>query len=347
MAGYALPYWRYLVLLILLALAARAVALVSPQVIKLVFNYSLKHRTLTTWGRDFGPEQLLNLALAGMVGLALAGGLLIYSQRIVSATLGQRIIFNLRFDLFHHLQTLSPGYYDRRSTGRVMSRLISDIDAATQMVSGVLVGPLIQVVTLFGVLAMMFNESVRLTLVALAVSPFYLYAFYVFSPRLRTASRQVQQEKAMISGTLQERIAGIRIVQSFTRERTEEIRLYRQARALLNTVLYRASLGGKLAAIASTLTGLGTAGVVWYGATQVLNGALSEGGFIAFHLYVGMLYNPLAYLAEVGETYQTSAASIDRIFGLFDTQSEVRDKPDAVELTHCRGEVVFDRVSFG
>jgi subfamily B ATP-binding cassette protein MsbA len=347
LSRYAWPYRRYLLLMILVALAARGAAIASPQVIKGVFNYSLEHKGTHLFGHALSPLQLLNLSLLAMMGLALIGGLFIYAQRMLSATAGHKIIFDLRFDLFHHLQTLSPGFYDRRSTGRVMSRLISDIDSAREMVSGVLVGPTIQLATLAWVLIMMFRESATLTLVALAISPLYLYTFYTLSPRLREASRRVQMEKAIISGTLQERIAGIRVVQSFTRERTEEIRLFSQAGDLLRTVIYRASLSGRLTAIASTLTGLGTAVIIWYGASQVLHGSLTKGGFIAFYVYLGMLYTPLAQLAEVGETYQTAAASIDRIFRLLDTQSEVRDKPDAVELAQCQGAVAFENVTFG
>ena len=345
--GYAWPYRRYLLLMIMVALLARGAGIAGPKIIKAVFNYSLAHKTAHLFGHALGPTALLNVCLLAMVGLAIGGGLLVYAQRMLSATAGQRIIFDLRFDLFHHLQMLSPGFYDRRSTGRVMSRLISDIDSAREMVSGVLVGPTIQVATLALVLVMMFRESTSLTLVALAISPLYLYTFYTLSPRLREASRRVQAEKAIISGTLQERIAGIRVVQSFTRERTEEIRLFSQAGDLLRTVLHKASLGGRLSAIATTLTGLGTAAIIWYGASQVLRGSLTQGGFVAFNLYVGMLYAPLAALAEVGETYQTAGASIDRIFRLFDTESEVRDKPGAVELMACDGEVEFEEVSFG
>ena len=121
LAGYAWPYRRYLLLMIVVALLARGAGIYGPQIIKAVFNYSLEKKPAHLFGHVVSPSHLLNLALGAMVTLALAGGALIYAQRMLSATAGHRIIFDLRFDLFHHLQTLSPGFYDRRSTGRVMN----------------------------------------------------------------------------------------------------------------------------------------------------------------------------------------------------------------------------------
>jgi len=347
LAQYVWPRRAYLLQMIALAVLARLLALTVPKVLKVVFDYALRNRSFTFLSLTLAPPELLNAVLVLLVLFAVLGGLLVFRQRIVQTIAGQRLIFDLRFDLFHHLQTLSPGFYDRRSTGRVMSRLLSDIEAARELVSGVLVGPLIQVITLGLVLFLMFGESPKLALVATAVTPFYLYTFYSLSPKLREASRNVQQSKAIITGTIAERLSGIRVVQTFTRERTEEVRLFSQARELLRNILHKSALGGKLTALAQTITGLGTAVIIWYGGRQVLAGDMTSGGFIAFYSYVAMLYAPLQVLADVGEVYENSKASIERIFRLFDVRSEVVDRPDAVELTNPKGHVVLEDVTFG
>jgi subfamily B ATP-binding cassette protein MsbA len=180
----------------------------------------------------------------------------------------------------------------------------------------------------------------------LSPSPSRHYTFYSYRSRLRIASIDLQARKAIVSGTLQERLSGIRVVQSFTREKTEDRRLFSQARDVFDRTLQRASLGGQLNAIATAMTGVGMASIVWFGCTKFLAGQLSSGAFVEFYALMGFLYGPLRDLSDVGETIQGALGALDRIFGLLSTPTAVEEKPGAIALPRCTGHVRFEHVSF-
>jgi ATP-binding cassette subfamily B multidrug efflux pump len=286
---------------------------------------------------------VMRLAAAFAVALLtqfLFGVLQVYLLQLT----GQRVMYDMRRQIFGHVLRLPVRYFDRTPVGRLVTRVTNDVAAINEMVTSMLVNLFRDAFLLIGVMAIMFQLEWRLALAVLALFPFIVVAAFQFRNRVRAAYREVRRRIAQLNAYLQESISGMRIIQIFVQERKANERF-----SGINTQKYNADVRQLLTfavfrPLMSFLSWFAVAVVVWYGGMNVLRAGLSLGALAAFIQYVRMLFEPILHLSEGYNVLQAAMASSERIFLLLDETEEDRGGGQILEAV--RGEIEFRDVWF-
>ena len=330
------PYKLRTALALFFLLAATATGLAPPLLAGLAVDRGIKNgdlRTLTIIVIAFLAAGTLNW-LAG------------YAQTYFTGWTGERILADLRNLLFRHLQRLSLGFYERNRAGVIISRLTNDVEAIDQLVTDGVTTLVQSTLTLFGTAVILFFLDWRLALATLIVMPFMFVATAVFRIYSARAYRAVRERLGLVTATLAEDISGMRVVQAFRRERTNERNFravnahYREANQ--QTVV----LNGLYFPVVDFLSALATAIVLGYGGHLVFAGDLTVGTLFAFVLYLSNFFDPVQQLSQLYNTFLSAVAALDNIMNVMDEEPEVRDKPDAKDLDRIAGHVRWEHVRF-
>ena len=330
--------------------AGAAAAGVLKFVIPLGFPLALKYLTDVVLARDPGAvaeatNRMLDrwcavaLQAAPWLGVGRSGrlhvvGLVMLALYLVLAVAsfyrsywagqaGHRLVFDLRYALYEHIQGMSHSFFDARRSGAIVARFVSDIQLAQNFVGSALTNVWMDGAAVGFVVWILFILEHRLAWVSLAVIPFYVGLIRYFSPRIKAASQSVQERLEDFSGELQERIAGASVVKAFGREEHEAQRFYRSSRTLLDLTLRNVALSSASQAGTTLLTSVAPLAVVWAASAMILQGTLSVGTMIAFYAYLGSLYLPLQRFSELSVVVSNSLAAMERIFEFFDIRPEV------------------------
>jgi ATP-binding cassette, subfamily B, putative efflux pump len=297
------------------------------------------------WLGEGNSGRLLVVGLV-MLGLYLILGIASYYRSYWAGAAGHRLIFDLRFALYQHVQSMSHSFFDARRSGAIVARFVSDIQLAQNFVGSALTNVWMDGAALGFVVWILFLLEHRLAMVALAVIPFYVVLVRYYGPRIKAASQSVQEHLEDFSGDLQERIAGNAVVKAFGQERHEAQRFYQSSRSLLDLTLHNVALNSGNMAATTVLTTVAPLVVVWVAASMILHGSLSVGTMIAFYAYLGSLYLPLQRFSELSVVVSNSLAAMERIFEFFDIRPEVQESRNARVLDRVSGRVTFRAVSF-
>lgn len=273
-------------------------------------------------------------------------GIASYYRSYWAGEAGHRLIFDLRFALYQHIQSMSHSFFDTRRSGSIVARFVSDIQLAQNFVGSALTNVWMDGASLGFIVWILFVLEDRLAWVALAVMPVYAGLIRFFSPRIKAASLSVQEMIEDFSGDLQERIAAAGVVKAFGREEHEAQRFYRSSRDLLHLTMTNVQLSSANQAATNFLTSAAPLVVVWVAGVMILHGSLSVGTMIAFYAYLSSLYLPLQRFSELSVVISNSLAAMDRIFEFFDIRPEVRERPHAQTLGRVRGYVELRDVTF-
>ena len=334
--GYMRPHALILAGVILAALATTAVELAPPWIIRLaVDRFILEGQTEQVWW-----------AAGGLLALSLLQGGIDFLRLYVTAYTGQRIVFEIRNAIFHHLSRLSFSFYDRARTGDLMSRVTADVDVLNNFFGRAAVIILTNLLTLAGILVVLMVWDWRLGLVYLGLLPLIALGMWAYARRVRPAWKRVQRQLAALTGTLQESLAGILVVKLFGREGFEQKRADRQSRQVLQANLETARIASLWMPYASVVMGVGTALVLWVGGRNVIAGFISLGTLIGFATYIQMLLRPIRQTGMMLNVVMQALAAAERVFEVLDTEPEVQDAPDAYPLPPIKGHVRFEGVSF-
>jgi ABC-type multidrug transport system fused ATPase/permease subunit/CBS domain-containing protein len=343
----ARPYRGLITLLVLIGLARFALPLATPWGVRILLDETLKNvERLTPAQRAARLHQVHWVSLLLALAL-LARVLLLYVEAMLTGRLGNRLVFDLRRRLYTHIQRLSHSFFDRKQAGSIGSRVLNDISVAQTLISGGVLSLALDTVTLVFMIAILFRLEWRLTLVSLVIMPGYVWTLRRLNPRIRSASREIQEKFSEISGTVYEAIAGMQVVQAFTQERAGERQFVRETHGHYNRLMERVRLNAWLTALTTLLTGLGTVLLLWWGGLLVLDRQMTPGTLVQFYSYVAFLYGPLSRFADINQVYQTAMAAVDRVFEIFDTEPDVMERPDAPRDVQIQGRVTFENVSFG
>jgi ABC-type multidrug transport system fused ATPase/permease subunit len=330
------PHALILAGVILAALATTAVELAPPWIIRLaVDGFILKGRTAQIWW-----------AAGGLLALSVVQGGIDFLRLYVTAYTGQRIVFEIRNAIFHHLSRLSFSFYDRARTGDLMSRVTADVDVLNNFFGRAAVIILTNLLTLAGILVVLMIWDWRLGLVYLGLLPLIALGMWAYARRVRPAWMRVQRQLAALTGTLQESLAGILVVKLFGREGFEQERADRQSGQVLEANLETARIASLWMPYASVVMGVGTGLVLWVGGRNVIAGLISLGTLIGFAAYIQMLLRPIRQTGMMLNVVMQSLAAAERIFEVLDTQPDVRDAPGALPLPPIEGHVRFESVGF-
>jgi ATP-binding cassette subfamily B protein len=260
---------------------------------------------------------------------------------------GERILADLRNKLFRHLQRLSLGFYERNRAGVIISRLTNDVEALDQLVTDGFTSLVQNSLTLIGTAIILFLLDWRLALAVLTILPLLIVATALFRKHSARAYRQVRERLGMVTATLAEDIAGMRVVQAFTRE-SEQERAFREVNLAYRAANHRTIvLNGLYFPFVDFLSAIATAVVLGYGGYLVFDGNMTVGTLFAFVGYLANFFDPVQQLSQLYNTFLSAVAALDQITRVLDEEPEVRDKPNAVDLPRIDGHVQFENVRFG
>ncbi len=293
-----------------------------------------------------GAARLEALALA-LLGLFVVQAIATYYRSYWAGTAGHRLIFDLRYALFLHMQRLSHSFFDRTTSGGIVSRFLSDIQLAQNFVGSAMINIWMDAVPLTVVVWMLFAMDARLAWISLGVMPLYVIVIRVLTPQIKEASHDLQEVVEEFSGELQERIAGVATVKSFAREDEEASRFFKRTSELYGITIRNVKLSSRHQMYSEFIGRVAPLVVIFAGAMMIMNRNLSLGTMVAFYGLLPSLYLPLQRFSELSTVVANSLAAIDRIFAFFDEEPEVADQPGAIPLKVTRGRVELDHVSFG
>ncbi len=334
--GYLRRYPGWVAYALLSMLGLVGVAFVVPWLTRYVIDVAII---------DQQGHLLLPLALL-VIGAAIMQSLFVFGRRYSSALVGQRVIYDLRNELYRHLHQLPFSFYDRAQTGQLMSRVTQDVETM-RMFLGFGVVNLVRCMVMFsGVLVFLLYINYRLTLLILLTAPPLAVTVWQFSRRVRPMYRELQQRLAELTAVLQENVSGIRVVRSFAREAYEIDKFDEQNRAYLEKNIETVRNWAFFFPLMNMITGMGTVIILWYGGRQVMLGEMTLGWLVAYTQYLNMLLGPLRMTGWLVNLLERAVASGQRVFEILDTKSDIREKPDAVELPEVRGHVQMRNVWF-
>jgi len=347
------PHWKALALALLAVLGEAGTGVLQPWPLKIVLDYLLQSKQPPAWLalplRWIGHDKLaiLNFAVLAVAVIAIVGAISSYLENYLTTNVGQSVMHDLRRTLYHHIHRLSLAEHDEKRTGDLIGRVTTDIEAIQAFITTALLGILSSVLTLMGIIGIMLYLNWRFTLISLAVAPMLFVVVYIFTRRIKKASRAVRKKESELLSIVEEVFSSIRVVKAFAREDYEERRFERQSLANVETALQARNLKGMLSPIVDIIVAIGTCLMLGYGARLVLAGQLTPGGLVLFLFYLGMMYKPMRDLSKMTDTVSKAEVGFDRIREVLETESGMRDLPGARRAARFKGKIGFDKVSFG
>lgn len=333
---YIKPYIRRLMLAVICIIMAAAANLYVPWIIKDMIDKVLADRDL----------MMLNLIAVGIIVVFFFRGIFYYGQSYLVSYVGERVIIDLRDVIFRKFQRLPMAYYDKHQTGEIMSYITNDVGAVQNALVGQLIDAFTEGSILIGSIVMMFILDWKLTFVTLITVPLVGQAMKIFGRKLKSSSREVQEQLANITALMQESISAERIVKSFVREDYEGVRFHKQNERNFDAKMKNVRQSSLLTPTVEFLAAITVTFILWIGGYEVVTGALTAGSLIAFLTYSVNLANPVKRLSRIYGNLQQAMAAIDRVFGILDLPEPIKDKDDAVELPKIKGHVIVKDVNF-
>ena len=329
------PYWWGSSIAVVLVVVLSAFRLGPAWFVKLIVDNAIPE----------GDLRLVAFYVAGMFGVAVATSVLSAVQLYLEQWVGQKVVFDLRGELYDHLQSQSMSFYDANQTGQLMSRVTNDVSQVQAFLTQGLTRLVNTVVTIGVNLTVMLLIDPLLTLVAMSVTPIVVY----FQLRMATAQdlyRQVARQTADLNVVIQENVSAVKLVKAFDREEHESERFNRvnwairqgRMRATMNRNV--AGTGQELATTISAII------IIVFGGWRVIEGELSVGSLAAFYAYVLAMWAPIRWMTFVNQMSQQATAAGERVFEILDTPLDVAEKPGAVSLSRLAGRLEVDGVWF-
>src|SRR2546429_1577058 len=346
------PHWLTLTLAFVAVIGESLTDLLEPWPLKIVFDYIFGSKRMPDWlaypvsfiGTD--KFSILDFAVIAVVLIAAVGALSSYLEKYLTTSVGQWVMHDLRRVLYSHIQRLSLSFHDHKRTGDLISRVTTDIDAVQSLISNVLLGLVVNVLTLVGMMLVMLYLNWAFTLIALMVAPGLFLVVYHYTHRIKRASRAMRQQEGEVVNVLEEVLSSIRVVKAFAREDYEQRRFERESRESVEKALQARNVKAKLPPIVEMIVACGTCLVLWYGARLVLTGTLTSGELLVFLLYLGKMYQPIRALSKMTDTISRASVGWERVREVLENELQTRNLPGAKHAPRFKGKIEFDRVNF-
>ena len=333
---YLRPYRWHVAAGILLSLLISAMEAVRPYFVKIAVDRDIAS----------GDKRGLLITTLLFFTLLVLRGLIQYANAYLTQWIGQRTIFDLRMELYRHLQNLSFRFFDRTPVGRLITRVTNDVEVLNEMFSSGIVMVFSDVFTIIGIFYFMFSMDWKLALVTLSVLPFLFYGTFLFRRKAREAYRDVRTQIARINAFMQEHVTGMLVDQIFNRERRSFDRFAQvngaHRDANIRSIFYYAVFYPGVDIIGAVAVGL----IIWYAGANAIGGAVTIGTVMAFVQFNEMFWRPIRDLSEKYNILQTAMASSERIFQLLDDKNILPVQEHPTPLTHVHGNVEFRKVWF-
>lgn len=334
---YGRPYWRGLIGILATIVVISSLSVVPAILIRLVIDNAIPS----------GDVRLLTLLGLGMVTVPLLNAVVGVAQRWLSSKVGEGIIFDLRRELYAHLQRMSLRFFTATKTGELMNRLNSDVVGAQQAITGTFVTIVSNVVSVAVIVAVMLQAEWRLTLLAVAALPLFVLPARRVARVLRRITQQQMEHEARMSGILQEsfNVSGAQLIRLFGRWDEERSRFSDAAANVRDFGIRRAMVGRGFFAALGLVSAVGTATVFWVGGLMVINGEIELGVLVMFSVLLTQLYGPLSAITNSRVEFATSLVSFERVFEILDLDTDIPEPSQPVPLNGS-GRVEFRNVTF-
>lgn len=333
---YLRPYRKHVIGAIILNIIIAALGPLRPYLTKVAIDDHIVKGD---------PDGLIGIVVL-LFATVFVQGAIQYAMTYFTQWIGQRTIFDLRMEIFEHLQRLSLRFFDRNPIGRLITRVTNDVEVLNELFSSGIVMVFSDLFIIVWIVAFMFFMNWQLALVTLSVIPFLVWGTALFRKKARETYRQVRIQVARMNAFMQEHITGMNVIQIFNQEQKafEKFDIINAAHrdAYIRSIFYYALFYPGVELVSALAIGL----IIWYGGGQVLEGVLTLGVLISFIQYTEMFFRPIRDLSEKYNIMQTAMASSERIFKLLDDRTFVPNPPDPVALPTVRGEVEFQNVWF-
>ena len=330
------PHWRRLAVAMTCMLGVAACTAASAYLVKPVLDDIFINKKA-------GMLKVLPLVV---LLLFLVKGLCEWGHVYFMSYVGQRVVSQVRQQLYDHLQILSLSFFDRTPTGVLMSRITNDVNLLQAAVSSAITGMLKDCVSVVGLIGVVFYRDWELAVVAMVVLPFAFLPIVKFGRMLRRISTKSQQSMGDISVILHETISGNRIVKAFAMEEYEKARFSRENMRYFQYYMKSVSVRALSSPVMEFLGGLGVVFIIWYGGSSVIRGVSTPGNFFSFLAALLLLYEPIKRLNTMNNTIQQGVAAAQRVYDILDTPREIRDRPDAVHLPPVNRALELRHVQF-
>lgn len=334
---YFRPYRKRVILTIILMLLVTAAGLAGPALAQVAIDDGIQAGSTTT----------LLVIVSVFVVIGLIGWIAGYWQSYLSSWVGEKVLLDLRRQLFRHMMRLELGHHERTPVGRSVSRLTSDIEAVNQLVVEGATSLVINGLSFIGVVIILLAYDWKLAIAAFVIFPLLAVGTAWFRIRATRAYRLTRERVASVMTVLQETLSGVRVVQAHGRQE-ESRKRFRDANALYReSNMKTVRVSGLYFPAVELLAALGTAVILWYGGNRVLSSDLSVGVMVAFIGYLSSFFDPIQQLSQLYNTFQSAMAALEKIFGVLETDPAISDATDAVDLPPVAGRIALEGVSFG
>ena len=351
------PY-RGTLLLILIAMTVETLmSLAGPWPLKIILDNVVGSHHLPAWFDHFvaspvggmGPGKMKIAAVAAVSAILIAviGSLASYIENYYTESVGQWVAHDLRMRTYHHLQRLSLAYYDSHQTGVLLSTITDDIQTIQSFASSATLGILVDLLTIVGMLGLMFWLNWDFALVAVGITPFLLLFVSRFKRAVKKATREVRHRQADIVAVVQQGLESVRVVKAFGRQDLEQEELSEASRATVDAALKARRVKSMLSPVVTVTVALCTAFVLWRGASLILIGTMTAGALTVFLSYLTKFFKPVQDLAKMTNSIAQAAVGVERIQAILETDSVIRESASAREPEAIRGDISFDHVAFG
>jgi ATP-binding cassette subfamily B multidrug efflux pump len=334
--GYLKHYWLLAAGAFLSLLISTATNLVIPRLTQAIIDDGIAARQM----------QVVLWAAAGTVGLAIARSVFSFLQGVLSARTAQGVAYDLRNQLYAKIQSLSFSYHDRAQTGQLLTRATSDVEMVHMFVGMGFIHLLSAILMMVGSIVLLFATDWQLALIMLVLVPLTFGIFGFFASKARPLFTRIQQRLADLNTVLQENLVGVRVVKAFAREPYEAQRYTEANQNLFDLNLVVGRMFSTAIPLIFLIANLSSLAVYWIGGYQAIAGHLSVGRLVAFANYMMMAFFPMLMLGMIMAMISQAGASAERVFEILDAQSEVAERPNAVELPALQGRVTFEDVCF-
>jgi len=347
------PYRGWLVIIFVAMLVETAMSLAGPWPLKIVLDSVIGHHPMPAWAaRLLGPgvaDHKMGLA-------ALAAGLIIviavlenaasYVDNYYTESVGQYVANDLRLRVYHHLDRLSLGYYDKQQTGNLLSTITTDITTIQNFASAATLGILVDILTIIGMLGLMFWLNFDFTLIAVAVTPFLLLFVSRFKKAVKKATHEVRHRQSDIVAVVQEGLESMRVVKAYGRETLEEQHLQQASQAAVDAALKARRIKSALSPVVAVVVSLCTGFVLYRGSYLILHDAMTIGALTVFLSYLSKFFKPVQDLAKMTNSIAQATVAVERVQTILAADEMIPEKPDAREPRGVQGEITFDKVAF-
>jgi ABC-type multidrug transport system fused ATPase/permease subunit len=352
--GLVRPYAGWLAIVFAAMMVETLMGLAAPWPLKLVLDDALGHHRLPdwlAWAHDYGfGRHTIGVALfagAATILIATIGAIASYIDNYYTESVGQWVANDLRIRIYGHLHRLSLAFYDRTQTGTLLSTITNDVSTVQGFASAATLGIVVDLMTIVGMLGLMFWLDWDFTLIAVAVTPFLLLFVMRFKKAVKEVQREVRKRQSDIVAVVEQGLGSIRVVEAFGRQDLEAGRMTAASRATVAAALKARRIKSLLSPVVTIVVALCTGFVLWRGTTLIVAGALTAGALTVFLAYLSKFFKPVQDLAKMTNTIAQTSVALERIQKILSADQIIPERPDAVDPGTVKGEITFEHVAFG